>query len=647
MKIYQIFFDYVKIPLHSVLKSILCIFSVIWFLPFRNGVITMDDVGVIFYYSNNTIDFFQKIFLNIGANRYRPIFYVFQYFEYELFGKNYQLWFYFNVLVNILIVIALYNLVLKITKNRWIPFAICLIYITSRFSYYNITQFNGILEATCLLILILIIYYSIDFWQKKSIKYLVFTVLLYSLLIFTHERYVVLIGFLIALIFLSDFITLKQKIFYSGLSAIPLLLNIILKVAVFKIPFFVGAGSASEISFNFNTAVTHYFLSVLNVIGINIGPGYLYGLTFVSPEMALQYKIVSLSVTVIPLLILCIFIFYYIILNKDKNSKTDEIKKLFLAVFLVCLIILSFSVTIRVEQRWIYAPFIVYITYIGYCACKIITPNSGMIKENDDKCQISNHSGSKCRSTDKVKKIIVLISIFLLVCSSITMDLKYRENINSIFFMGGMQGAKTILDATYGQYGKSLESYEVYVIDPNAGADWSTSLNGLITANSDLKNIRVKTVSDILKVPIDQNKILIYNAIGQFSEVSKIDALIFPQDLKQAQLLSGQYELSGGLYISKNVSAILNTGKTGLLKGNLIIPDDVRLPNGITIFIDDNEVYSQKYDTVGEYSFQANCEPNKNAIIKIVMDKAIIPYELGLGVDRRSLSVILSDFYFE
>ena len=607
----------------------------------------MDDVGVIAYYSNNTIYFFQKVFSPFIANRFRPVFSIIQYFEYELFGKNYQLWFHFNVLFNILIVISLYNLVLKITKNRGIPFAICLIYITSRFSYYNITQLNGILEAACLLILILIINYSIDFWKKKSVKYLIFTVLLYSLLIFTHERYVVLIGFLVAIIFLSDFIPLKQKILYSGISASPLLLNIILKVLVFKIPFFVGTGSAWELGFNFNTAVIHYFLSILNIVGINIGPGYLYGLTFNSPEMAVQYKIVSLSVTVIPLLILGIFIFTHIIFNKDQNSKIDEIKKLFLAVFLVCLIILSFSVTIRVEQRWIYAPFIVYITYIGYCAFKIITPNSLMVKENDDKCQVSNSLDSKCRSTNKVKKIIVLISIVLLVCSSITMDLEYRKNINSIFFMGGLQGAKTILDATYGQYGKSLEDYEVYVIDANAGADWAPGLNALISANSDLKNIRVKTVSDILKVPTNQNKILVYNTTGQFSEVFLKDAFNFPQDLKQAQLLSGQYELSGGLYISKNVSAILNTGKKGLLKGKIIIPDEVRLPNGITVFIDEKEVYSQKYDTVGEYSFQANCEPNKNAIVKIVMDKAIIPYELGLGVDRRSLSVILSDFYFE
>ena len=166
------------------------------------------------------------------------------------------------------------------------------------------------------------------------------------------------------------------------------MLNIILKVLVFKIPFFVGTGSAWELGFNFNTAVIHYFLSILNIVGINIGPGYLYGLTFNSPEMAVQYKIVSLSVTVIPLLILGIFIFTHIIFNEDQNSKTDEIKKMFLAVFLVCLMILSFSVTIRVEQRWIYAPFIVYITYIGYCASKIITPNSVMVKENDDKCQI-------------------------------------------------------------------------------------------------------------------------------------------------------------------------------------------------------------------------------------------------------------------
>jgi hypothetical protein len=647
MKNYQDILDLFKIPLHSIFKVILCTFSVIWFMPFREGIISMDDMSVIAYYSNDTIDFFQKVFLNIGANRYRPVFYFFQYLEYDLFGKIYQLWFYFNILVNILIIIALYNLILKITKSRWIPSAICLIYITCRFSYYNIVQLNGILEAICLLLLILIINYSIDFWQKKSLKYLIYVILLYSLIIFTHERYVVLIGFLVAIIFLSDFITFKQKIIYSVLSSSPLLLNIILKLFIFKIPFLVGTGSSTELGFNFNTAVTQYIMSVVNVIGINIGPGYLYGLTFDSPGMTLQYKIVSLIVTVIPLLIITAFVYLHIICNKNSISKTDEIKKLFLTILLIGLIILSFSVTIRVEQRWIYAPFIVYITYIGYCACKMISPNPATLNKGENKCQISNNSDLKSNSFDTVKTIIVFITIGLLVCSSITMDLEYKQNINGIFFMGAMQGAKPILDATYGQYGTSLENYEVYVIDPNPGADWSTSLNALISANSDLKNIRVNTVSDILKVPTNQSSILVYTTIGQFSEVSLKDAINFPQNLKKAQLLSGQYELNGGLYISRNVSAILNTGKTGLLKGKLTIPDAVRLPNGITIFVDNKEVYSQKYDAVGEYSFQVNCEPNKNVVVTIAMDKVIIPYDLGLGVDRRSLSVILNDFYFE
>lgn len=118
-----------------------------------------------------------------------------------------------------------------------------------------------------------------------------------------------------------------------------------------------------------------------------------------------------------------------------------------------------------------------------------------------------------------------------------------------------------------------------------------------------------------------------------------------PELTNKTQLILGNYYTDG--WISKVIKVKMNTGMRGHLLGKIYLPDKNFAPNGITIFLNNTEIYSQRFNGTGSFFFEVDCEQDKEAIVKIVMDKAIIPKQLGINEDQRELSAILSEFYFE
>src|SRR5665811_377678 len=93
--------------------------------------------------------------------------------------------------------------------------------------------------------------------RSGRVVYLGWAVLYYTLIIHTHERYSVLILFLIPLILTSRSLTIRKKTLWCGAFTAPLVLNIALRHFVFHLPLLVGTGSATELGFTLPTAVQH------------------------------------------------------------------------------------------------------------------------------------------------------------------------------------------------------------------------------------------------------------------------------------------------------------------------------------------------------------------------------------------------------
>jgi len=134
--------------------------------------------------------------------------------------------------------------------------------------------------------------------------------------------------------------------------------------------------------------------------------------------------------------------------------------------------------------------------------------------------------------------------------------------------------------------------------------------------------------------------------LNLFSRQAKNVEMRFPTKISGgATTLQGQYYSDG--WISKQIRVKMRTGTSGQMSGSLYFPSAAYLPNGMSLFINNEKILEQQFATVGETTINAYYEPNQDVIVEIVMDKALIPKNAGLGQDQRELSVIIGTLKFE
>ena len=463
--------------------------TVAWFLPIRQGAIAFDDVGAVLRWTDPQVGLLDRTALDVSANRWRPVFSTLFTLMTGAFGRNYAAYFWFNVALILALVLLVYWLVLRLSSSATLATAIAAIAVTSRFAYYQVTQAIGLLEGLSLVFLVLLIGVLVRFERSERVDYLGWAVVLYALIIHTHERYAVLLVFLISLILTTRSLTIRTKLLWCGAFAAPLVLNIAIRHFVFHLPLLVGTGSSSELGFTLPTAVKHYALSVLNVVGINSGPGYLDGLVY--PFLPGPYRAASVALVVLFLLALGAAFAGRVEVRGNWLTSPGPRRNIMLGILLVMVLILSFSVTIRVEPRWLYAPFLVVLLLFAY--------------------SLSLIANSRSMRPPVVAAMVIFLAL------SVVLDRKYGENLDGVYFMAARADARLILEQTIGRHGEELTSRPIYVIDSTEGANWQVTLSSLVLANSEIGPLAVTTVPSAADVPVGVGA-FVYDVTGGFHE---------------------------------------------------------------------------------------------------------------------------------
>jgi hypothetical protein len=225
------------------------------------------------------------------------------------------------------------------------------------------------------------------------------------------------------------------------------------------------------------------------VLGINDNPDYLGGLVY--PLLPGPYKAASVGLLALSLLVLGTAFAAVSEVRGCWLTSPGPRRNIMLGVLLILVLILSFSVTIRVEPRWLYAPFLVLLLLFAYSLSLL----------------------AQRRSLGAPAVAVLLIFVTL----SVVLDRKYAENLEGVYFMGARAQAVQILDQTVDRYGANLASRPLYVIDSTEGANWQATLSPLLMANSDLGPLAVTTVPNAADVPMGRGA-LVYDVIGGFHE---------------------------------------------------------------------------------------------------------------------------------
>ena len=271
----------------------------LYFLQWKTHVFYGDDLLTYKYYTGLKT-FSEKVNMGAAVEKYRPIHGISLQLIIDSFDKNADGYYWFNVIVqsiNTFIFACLLNLYLA-TPVLSILFGLLLG--LSRFAFFNITQLTsgGALEGLALTFFLACLYYVVKQFKSGGDKTLgpanmLFAILFANLSLYTHERYIILLPFLLLVLIATTTlkkVKQKQSALIAALIIGSILLNVFVKKYVFGMSFFVGTGG-THVDFSFSTAFSFLKEAVLNIFLFNTGPQYLVGNSFSS--LSSSYKLIT------------------------------------------------------------------------------------------------------------------------------------------------------------------------------------------------------------------------------------------------------------------------------------------------------------------------------------------------------------------
>jgi hypothetical protein len=347
-----------------------------YFLRWRTRTIYGDDLYV--YDDHLGLKTFSQIIsYPPGGGKYRPVNRAITYIVIELFKKNLMLYYVFNVAIQALNTFLLALIINLFVRSRILSVLLSLVFGISRFPFHNISQlmFGGVLEGLAMTFFMAFLFYIVKFAKdadpasapKNKANALIWSLVFANLDLYTHERYIVLLPFVVLMVLFfpaAGRLSAKQKISFSVIAILSMVLNVAIKKYLLNMPFFVGTGGDPNMSFSLNSALSFLSEGILAIFQINIGPQYLSCLPIVVLPPPIQLFDVFVFVCLLAVLFLYVFFAGKAFAQKEESTKNN----LFIFISLVVLLLFCLAPavsTIRLEHRWLQASFAVFILMLS------------------------------------------------------------------------------------------------------------------------------------------------------------------------------------------------------------------------------------------------------------------------------------------
>jgi hypothetical protein len=477
---------------------VLALLSVAWFAVFPYRTFMGDDLALVTGGFGDYTSSFIKPLTLIIANKYRPVFMSLFHWETLRFGKDFRFYVYFNILMQFLDACLVAFICWRLSRKQLFVALSCgVMFIVSRFSYYNVLlAIGGPLEGIGLLLFLMLIVMTLLAYEKKKPYYFAWSLLFYFLVIFTHERFLVVGAFLTLAIFMAP-IKFKRVFHRYILCSIPLLIlifNYALKSVVFKARFFEGTGG-NAIALDYHQFALFFRAGLLNLVGFNDGPNYLSGLNVLEagiPGIALGCFL-TLS-----LLALALTYFRYPSGGSDTFQLSDR-KLFFLFVTLLVPLLAAASITVRQEYRWLHAPYAVVIFAVAYLAGRTSAP--------------------------KWLSSLIIISI---VISAVSVDTFYRRYLNNVSFIDVLRVADSARANIIDKHSSDIQQKEIFLLGCGGNVKsfyfQGNTFFRFYTGNQEMSVHYVDNLTDIKPYRKDINSLLIFALDPVSREVKDISS---------------------------------------------------------------------------------------------------------------------------
>ncbi len=416
------------------LMALLFIIAIFVCYDERLIAVYLDDLGTWELAEGSTIWNFT---INTVANKFRPVSNFCLYIFWLLCGKRPDILGLDLLILHGLITIFIYTLAKKVSGNYVLAAGLSLLYAISRFAYYQTTQFLGIMETCALFFSVALLYCGYSMLNKMDAdkrKLWGCIFLLYVLAAFAHERYMFLFPVMIYLSLILDE-PLRRKVWHVLLSVLLFFIIIGIRSAILGGRIWDGTGGTDILdTFSVRQAVLFAFSQVFYLLGWNVGPGYLNGISILD----YNYKLITIAI-VMDIAFITAFITGIYCAVKEKEKLGQFLKNTFLFIIFISMCIGSSSTTIRVELRWIYTSYAALILYIAS-----LWP-------------LMKNAGKKTKNIGKISVMVFVWTAFLL-------DFLARDGWGNMYYQIGKDAADSLYMETYKKYGDNLADKQILVI---------------------------------------------------------------------------------------------------------------------------------------------------------------------------------------
>jgi hypothetical protein len=329
------------------------------------------------------------------------------------------------------------------------------------------------MEALGNLLFILMIFGLYEFWRSSQIRWMQSSLMCFTLLVFTHERYQTILLAWFVFISLHFSWNMSRRIKWGIAFALPVVILNVMKKFIFDIPLFVGTGSAWSMGYTAKSATDHFLMAVGDLSGANLGPNWLAGASFETQNI--NHQIASLGIVFLFGTILC-----GPILGKQTHSGITVLKNMDFkssSLVLIAIMIGSVITTIRLEQRWLVTSHLFLMLGVAV-------------------------SFFNSNSENRFNRSIRIVPILLFVSLGIFMNFHYRTAVDGVYFRSHQTGTEILLNTVKPVLENSAKfETSLYVVDPNPGANWDAALRPIVTSNTRLQLPNVITVANEADIP--------------------------------------------------------------------------------------------------------------------------------------------------
>lgn len=300
---------------------------------------------------------------------YRPLLALIFSLIVPLFGANFALYQTLNTVVEAASAVVISLIAFRLSReNVVIALATGVAFVFSRFANYAIGQVFGIMEGLALLFTLLLISDVVSAYRRAEYAPLLRGMLWFGFVLFTDERYVALLPFVLCAVILVPGQIESRRSWTYGLLILALAIagtNVATKSFLFHTQFLWVNGQA--LAFNPSALLRFINAGLLNVIGFNVGPAFL------AAEDVADVGIIGYVLALL-IAVPCCFAALALVrtLFATRSVRARKIG-VFLWLTLFVPLLLTACVSFRQEFRWLYAPYA--ISLLGLAATAGCFPN--------------------------------------------------------------------------------------------------------------------------------------------------------------------------------------------------------------------------------------------------------------------------------